>query len=190
MQPLLRTDKAHSLLYRKMSRGRLSEFEESLLLKEIALLSKTDHWQAESIRAMSLTAEGHFDEAITIHEKVLAAEPKESAFVGNYASSLSLAGRYQDSYNMLMRACQLDESNPIFLEGAIQSAWCLQRPDLAKLHEEQFKKLTGKDFPGTGKNLLIFSEVASDYCYSLPHLSGSFSDWERSEEEEAWQHLQ
>ena len=190
VQTMLRTDRVAALLDRKTLLGQLSAFEEAQILKEIGSLSKIDPIQADSIRAVCLGAEGKFEEACALHKKVIEQDPAESAFIGNYATCLAIFGKHQEAYEVFMQAWLLDKTNKDFLEKAIDMAVCLNRTDLVNSLNDQYQTLTGEPFRSVERTLLTGSDVTAEYCFSATVGSSSFSDWDRPEEEEAWQHLQ
>ena len=189
-QPMLRTGKAAALVDKKVGKGKLSEFESTLLEKELASLEKADPGQAKSLRALSLAAEGRFQESFAMHECVVANEPEESVFLGNYATSLSAAGRFKEAAEKLYAAWEVDKTSVQFLYEGIKAA-------VASGDEEIIAKLGEKICLVTGKSMadfevesgMMFAEIPTDQFYRAACLSGSFQDWARLEEEEAWKNL-
>lgn len=191
MQPMLRTSKISFLVTKKIISGNLSEFESALLEKELISLEKSDARQAMSLRALSLSAEGRFEESFKLHRDLIGMEPNEPTFLGNYATSMVISGLFGEAAKMFVEAWNMDKAVIRFLEDAIANAIRAGNYALASELEEKFRALVGKDYLG-GENYseIVVAEIPLEQLYQAACASGAFADWARDEEEDAWKYLQ
>lgn len=189
-QAMLRTQKAADLLAKKTNLGSLSEFEEALLLRELDSLERSDKLQANSLRAFSLALDGRFSESIALH-KTVTQESRLPTFLGNFGSSLSMAGRHEESLALFIEACQIDPTGRDLLYLAIGEAMHVGDQAIIKSLREKYLTLTGEEHPSASyPDAIAASDVSKDFCFALSATSGAFDDWLRPEEDEAWKDLQ
>lgn len=116
----------------------------------------------------------HMHYALAIQEFPLA-----SWVYGNYAASLLCLEECEMSLKMMEKALELDPSNLKRITDMLYIAKMANKEEIYIYWLEKYNMLiTAKD------------DISSSECFRIACQSNALRDWERSEEDDAWNHLQ
>ena len=170
-----------------------SQFELYSLNRRIQQLERLGHSASLSFRGAYYSLQGDFDRAEECHEKAIAENPEGYKFF-NYAMTLQLEGKYAQAVVMLLRAKELCSANLFCMGILLQNAAWSGQIEVLKEWLPKYRSLLKDDDLTVDKCIELFGPVKTnpepDESYAATCASGVLSDWDRPEEDEAWQHLQ